>query len=46
MAPEQITDFAACTDRPSDQYSAGAMLYYLLTRSRVHDSRPKCRGSS
>ena len=40
MAPKQITDFRKV--RPAaDQYSAGAMLYYLLCGKKVYDFPPE-----
>jgi hypothetical protein len=36
MAPEQITDLRNVKP-PSDQYSAGATLYHLLTRKLIYD---------
>ena len=40
MAPEQITDFRKV--RPAaDQYSAGAMLYYLLCGKKIYDFPPE-----
>ncbi len=40
MAPEQITDFRKV--RPAaDQYSAAAMLYYLLCGKKVYDFPPE-----
>jgi serine/threonine-protein kinase len=40
MAPEQITDFRGVKPA-ADQYSAAAMLYYLLTGKKIYDFPPE-----
>jgi serine/threonine-protein kinase len=39
MSPEQITNFRSVKPA-ADQYAAGALLYYLLTRKKIYDFPP------